>query len=48
MRVVEIADFDVCPCGGTHVDRLGDVGTVRITESSSEDGVERLAFDVAP
>ncbi|MEF8856673.1 MAG: alanyl-tRNA editing protein [Haloplanus sp.] len=47
LRVVEIDDFDVCPCGGTHVDRLGDVGRVRITDRSREDGVERIAFDVA-
>jgi len=47
MRVVEIDDFDVCPCGGTHVDRLGEVGTVRITDRSRADGVERIEFDVA-
>lgn len=46
MRVVEIEGFDVCPCGGTHVDRLGDVGTVRITDASTENGVERIEFDV--
>lgn len=46
MRVVEIDDFDVCPCGGTHVDRLGELGSVRITAVSSEDGVERIEFDV--
>jgi misacylated tRNA(Ala) deacylase len=48
MRVVEVADFDVCPCGGTHVDRLGEIGTVSITESVAADGAGRLAFDVAP
>jgi len=49
MRVVEIDGFDVCPCGGTHVDRLGDVGRVRITEASTDDGgTERIEFDVAP
>ena len=48
MRVVEIDDFDVCPCGGTHVDRLGELGTVRITAASSADGVERIEFDVVP
>jgi len=47
MRVVEIDDFDVCPCGGTHVDRLGELGAVRITAASSADGVERIEFDVA-
>jgi misacylated tRNA(Ala) deacylase len=48
MRVVEIEGFDVCPCGGTHVGRLGEIGAVSITDSATEDGVERLAFDVAP
>jgi misacylated tRNA(Ala) deacylase len=48
MRTVEIGDFDVCPCGGTHVDRLGDVGAVRVTGRSTEDGVTRVAFDVDP
>jgi misacylated tRNA(Ala) deacylase len=48
MRVVEIEGFDVCPCGGTHVDALGEIGTVRITGSSSADGVVRVEFDVAP
>jgi len=48
MRVVDIENFDICPCGGTHVDALGDIGTVRITESSTADGVEWIEFDVTP
>jgi len=48
MRVVDIEDFDVCPCGGTHVDGLGEIGTVRVTGSSTADGVERIEFDVTP
>jgi misacylated tRNA(Ala) deacylase len=46
LRVVEIEGFDVCPCGGTHVDSLGDVGTVRITGNGRVDGAERVAFDI--
>lgn len=47
LRVVEIEGFDVCPCGGTHVDRLGEIGTVRVTGRESRgEGVERIAFDV--
>jgi len=42
MRVVTVGDVDVCPCGGTHVDRLGEVGTVRVTT----DGAGRVEFDV--
>jgi misacylated tRNA(Ala) deacylase len=45
LRVVEIEEFDYCPCGGTHVDSLGEVGRVRITnrESKGEDA-ERIEF----
>ncbi|MFB6080333.1 MAG: alanyl-tRNA editing protein [Haloferacaceae archaeon] len=47
LRVVEIDGFDVCPCGGTHVDRLGEVGGVRITGRSSKGAdVERIAFEL--
>ncbi|WP_327052397.1 alanyl-tRNA editing protein [Halomicrococcus gelatinilyticus] len=49
LRVVEIDGFDYCPCGGTHVDSLGDVGRVRITnrESKGED-TERIEFVLEP
>jgi misacylated tRNA(Ala) deacylase len=47
LRVVEIEAFDYCPCGGTHVDSLGDLGRVRITnrESKGEDA-ERIEFEL--
>lgn len=49
LRVVEIGAFDLCPCGGTHVDRLGALGTLRITNRVSKGaGVERIAFDLTP
>jgi misacylated tRNA(Ala) deacylase len=45
LRMVEIGDFDLCPCGGTHVDRLGAVGKVQITDRTSKGaGVERIEF----
>jgi misacylated tRNA(Ala) deacylase len=31
VRVVEIEEADRCPCGGTHVRRLGEVGAVEVT-----------------
>jgi misacylated tRNA(Ala) deacylase len=31
VRVVEIEEADRCPCGGTHVRRLGEVGAVELT-----------------
>lgn len=50
LRVVEIADFDRCPCGGTHVDSLGDIGRVWITDRTSKGmDTERIEFElVAP
>jgi misacylated tRNA(Ala) deacylase len=32
VRLVEIAGFDLQPCGGTHVDRTGEVGAVQVTQ----------------
>ena len=48
LRMVEIGDFDLCPCGGTHVDRLLQVGRIRITNRESKGAeVERLEFVLA-
>ncbi|UPV99389.1 alanyl-tRNA editing protein [Halorussus gelatinilyticus] len=45
LRVVEIEEFDYCPCGGTHVDSLGEVGRVEITNRESKgEATERIEF----
>jgi misacylated tRNA(Ala) deacylase len=45
LRMVKIGDFDLCPCGGTHVDRLSEVGRVRITNRTSKGAdVDRIEF----
>jgi len=31
VRLIEIADLDLQPCGGTHVRRVGEIGAVRVT-----------------
>jgi misacylated tRNA(Ala) deacylase len=47
LRVVEIAEFDICPCGGTHVDRLGEVGHVSILDRTSKGAdVDRIEFEL--
>jgi misacylated tRNA(Ala) deacylase len=45
LRMVAIGDFDLCPCGGTHVDRLGEVGRVRITNRTTKGAdIDRIEF----
>lgn len=43
IRVIKIGNHDVQACGGTHHDRVGKIGDLRIIRSSQvQDGVERL------
>lgn len=45
LRIVEIPGFDTEACGGTHVDRTGDIGLIKIIKSKKvQDGVIRLEF----
>jgi misacylated tRNA(Ala) deacylase len=47
LRVVAIGDIDICPCGGTHVDSLGDIGRLTITDCVSKGAdVERIEFEL--
>ncbi len=44
IRVVSV-DNDVQACGGTHVDRTGEIGTIKIRSTERvQDGVERIVF----
>jgi len=36
LRMVEIDNWDWCPCAGTHVKSLGEVGHIKITEKKSK------------
>ncbi|TLX95103.1 MAG: alanine--tRNA ligase, partial [Thaumarchaeota archaeon] len=45
IRIVNIGNWDIEACGGTHAKRTGDVGLVKITKAERvQDGVERLEF----
>ena len=48
LRVVTIGDFDVCPCAGTHVRSLSEIGRLTITkrERKGKDR-ERMTYELA-
>jgi len=47
LRAVEIGGEDLCPCGGTHVDSLGEIGGMNITDRMSKGSEkERLRFEL--
>ncbi|RKY79232.1 hypothetical protein DRQ00_03920 [candidate division KSB1 bacterium] len=43
-RIVEIEDFDLDPCGGTHVRRTGEVGLIKIRGQEKVRGNLRFQF----
>jgi alanyl-tRNA synthetase len=45
VRVIEVEGFDFSPCGGTHVSRTGQVGTVHVHAVERYKGGLRLSFN---
>ena len=41
LRVITIGDIDVCPCAGTHVKSLGEIGQVEFTNKKNK-GSQKL------
>ncbi len=45
IRIVNIGNWDIEACGGTHTGKTGEVGLIKITKAERvQDGVERLEF----
>ncbi|MDE6021893.1 MAG: hypothetical protein K2G13_00160 [Muribaculaceae bacterium] len=44
VRIVRIGNYDECLCAGTHVSRTSEIGTLRISSSRYQDGVQRIVF----
>jgi len=44
LRVIEIADFDLTPCGGTHARRTGEVGMIAVRSWERAKGLTRIEF----
>jgi alanyl-tRNA synthetase len=44
LRLVEVTDFDLSACGGTHVDRTGTIGVIAVTATEKFKGGLRVTF----
>jgi Ser-tRNA(Ala) deacylase AlaX len=47
VRVVEIGDVGRYPCGGTHVQKLGECGRVVVRNVKRQKGVSKIGYEVA-
>ncbi|WP_285765957.1 hydrolase [Peribacillus sp. SI8-4] len=44
IRIVEIEGIEYNPCGGTHVERTGEIGMIKILKSEKQKNLTRLYF----
>lgn len=44
VRIVNIGDFDACPCIGEHVERTSEIGTFQLSSHDFNDGVLRIRY----
>jgi alanyl-tRNA synthetase len=44
LRIIEVADFDVSACGGTHVARTGAIGIIAVSAWERFKGASRIEF----
>ena len=44
LRLIEVADFDLSACGGTHVARTGEIGLIAVTGAEKFRGGTRVTF----
>ncbi len=44
VRVVQVGDFDVTACGGTHVSRTGEIGLIKVVKVERRGSESRVEF----
>jgi len=44
IRLIEIPDFDICPCGGTHVQNTSELGLIKVLGYERTKGKTKVEF----
>jgi len=47
-RIVKFGDYPGCPCGGTHVADVTDIGNLKVTSIRVKKGVTKVSYSVSP
>lgn len=49
LRIIQIGNADYCPCGGTHLKNVSEIGTVHILEKRSKGKeTDRIVYELRP
>ncbi len=49
LRVIKIGDYDLCPCGGTHLRNTSEIGRVQMLRRRSKGkDTERVTYELLP
>ena len=48
IRIIQVGDYDDCPCIGQHVSNTSEIGEFKIVSSSYNEGVLRMRFKLLP
>lgn len=46
IRIVEVPDADICACCGTHVNRTGEIGIIKVTGNEKYKGGSRIFLQI--
>lgn len=44
IRIIQVGEFDACPCAGTHVSSTGQVGLIKVNQTDRAHGGVRVVF----
>ncbi|KAM0837786.1 hypothetical protein ACQ4PT_061412 [Festuca glaucescens] len=47
-RIVKFGDYPGCPCGGTHVADVADIGNLKVTGIRVKKGVTKVSYSISP